>query len=150
MKSSFALVLLLLSILGFVIRIGFCSRENRNSKYLKFDNYDRNVNTASDLQAHQNALSIYQPPGVVRNISSNLNTTDIREVLNVKRINTILSNATGLVRVDPLEDQKLLIGRKHHHHDDSHDDSHESHEIMEHDKDEHDDHEEESESHEGK
>lgn len=136
MKSPFALVFLL-SILGFVIRIGYCSRENRNSKYLKFDTVNDNLNVTSDLKVHQNALSIYQPSDINRNISTNPNVTKNHAVINIARQRPFtLSNSTSLVRIDKnYRAEKYPVARKHHHHEESHEEHEHEHEVHEHDHD---------------
>jgi hypothetical protein len=139
MKNPFAFVLTL-SIFVFLIRIGSSSRDSRNSKYLKLDDYPENVNNTSEKKV-QNALSVFQQPEIYKNNSNihknytNPNETRYRAVIESKQHPLIYSNSTSLVQYNKYADlipAKTVLARKHHHHDDSHD--------------EHDEHEEESHS----
>ena len=122
MKNPFAFVLTL-SIFVFLIRFGSSSRDNRNSKYLKLDDYPENVNKTSDF----NALSvykqqeIYESNSIIQNNYTKPNETRYRAVIESKQLPLIYSNSTGLVKYHNYGNfppAKTVIARKHHHHED--------------------------------
>lgn len=139
MKNPFAFVLTL-SIFVFLIRIGSSSRDNRNSKYLKLDDYPENVNNTSELKV-KNALSVFQQTEIYKN-NSNIhknythpNETRYRAVIESKQLPLIYNNSTSLVKYNQYADfvpAKTVLARKHHHHDESHEDSHDEHEEESH------------------
>lgn len=121
MKNPFAFVLTL-TIFVFLIRFGSSSRDNRNSKYLKLDDYPENVNKTSEL----NALSVYKKPEIYKNNSitqnnyTKPNETRYRAVIESKQYPLIYSNSTSLVRYHNYVDvppARTVIARKHHHHE---------------------------------